>query len=363
MSRRPASLFGPTVCGMSRSPRRLPVLLAIGALTLTGCASTHAKTAAVHKPLPSATSSPSLSPVPPRRYFWPLTGLPASTASTTPALSIKIDNAPGARPQSGLDKADMVFECLVEGGMSRFLAVYHSQAAPLIGPIRSARPVDGALLRALHGGIFAYSGAATGEIAPAKAYSTSYLLSNDYDSVPFHRSQSRSAPSNVYASTASLRAEAGRHSGRLQAPPSLFAYGPASPGASPATGATLRIGAQASAVWRRSGAVYLRWENGTPHLLDNGRQVHARNVVLIHVQVTGSGITDAAGNEDPFVLAYGAGSIEVLRDGVVERGRWSRPTVAAPFQFTSDHGGALTLAPGQTWVELIPTSGSVSIAK
>jgi hypothetical protein len=125
---------------------------------------------------------------------------------------------------------------------------------------------------------------------------------------------------------------------------------------------TLSIGGQSSAVWKRRGAEYLRWENGTPHLLDSGKQVQARNVVLIHVKVTGSGIIDAAGNEDPFVRAYGAGTIEVLRDGVVERGHWSRPTVEAPFRFTSDHGGALTLAPGQTWVELIPTSGGATIA-
>jgi hypothetical protein len=324
---------------------------------LAGCASAPVKTAAVHKPLPS----PSRRPAPPRRYYWPLTGMPASsTESTTPALSIKIDNAPPARPQSGLDKADIVFECLVEGGLSRFLAVYQSHAAPLIVPIRSARPVDGALLRALHGGIFAYSGAATGEIAPAKAYSTSYLLSNDSDSTPFHRSQSRGAPENLYASTGSLRAEAGRLRVRLKAPPSLFTYGPVSRGARPAAGVTLSIGGQSSAVWKRKGAEYLRWENGTPHLLDSGRQVQARNVVLIHVRVTGSGIIDAAGNEDPFVRAYGAGTIEVLRDGVVERGHWSRPTVEAPFRFTSDHGGALTLAPGQTWVELIPTTGGAS---
>jgi len=335
--------------------------LASAALMLAGCSSTPVKTTAAHK-TSSAPPSTSPRPAPPRRYFWPLTGLPASSASTAPALSIKIDNAPVARPQSGLDKADIVFECLVEGGLSRFMAVYQSHAAPLVGPIRSARPVDGALLRALHGGIFAYSGAADGEIAPAKAYSTAYLLSNDYDSAPFHRIQSRYAPENVYASTGSLRAEAGRHGGRLKAPPSLFTYGPVAPRARRASAVALTIGGQSTAVWKLSGSQYLRWENGSAHLLDSGRQVQTRNVVLMHVAVTGSGITDAAGNEDPFVRAYGAGTIEVLRDGVVERGHWSRPTVEAPFRFTSDTGGALTLAPGQTWVELIPaTTGSASI--
>lgn len=335
------------------------MLLAVAPLILAGCSSTHVKPAAVRKPPVSAVPSPR--PAAPRS-FWPLTGLPAGAAAVrTPALSIKIDNAPPARPQSGLDRADIVFECLVEGGLSRFLVVYQSHDAALIGPIRSARPVDGALLRALHGGIFAYSGAANGEIAPAKEYSTAYLLSNDFDSAPFHRIQSRYAPENVYASTGSLRAEVRRLRVHLKAPPSLFAYGSPSAGARPAAGVAVTIGGQASAVWRRHGAEYLRWENGTPHLLDNGAQVHARNVVLLHVQVTGSGITDAAGNEDPFVRAYGSGTVEVLRDGLVERGHWNRPTVASAFRFTSDHGGALTLAPGSTWVELVPTAGSARI--
>jgi hypothetical protein len=245
--------------------------------------------------------------------------------------------------------------------MSRFLAVFHSHAAPAVGPIRSARPVDGALLRALGGGIFAYSGAATGEIAPAKAYSTAYLLSN-HEAKPFYRLPSRRAPENVYASTSSLRSEAGRLSGKLRIPPSLFSYGPVSAGAQRASGATVRIGAAASAVWKRHGASYLRWENGTPHVLSTHRQVETRNVVLLHVRVTGSNITDAAGNEDPFVRAYGAGSIEVLRDGVIEKGHWSRPTVQAPFRFTSEGGGQLTLAPGPTWVELITPSGAAHIS-
>src|ERR1019366_8347848 len=113
-SRRACSSLRPTLDDVARSPRRLPLLLAIAALMLAGCTRTHV-TAAAHKPLPSATPSPSARPAPARRYFWPLTGLPAAAAaSTTPALSIKFDNAPDARPQSGLDKADIVFECLVE---------------------------------------------------------------------------------------------------------------------------------------------------------------------------------------------------------------------------------------------------------
>lgn len=298
----------------------------------------------------------------PASYQWPLTGLVAPSAPTQPALSVKIDNAPAARPQSGLNQADLVFDCLVEGGLSRFLAVYQSQSAAEIGPIRSARPVDGALLLALNGGIFAYSGAATGEIAPAKAYSTAFLLSNDADPGPFQRLPSRSAPQNVYSSTDKLRAEAARLEAHPGLPSPLFTYGPVVPGSPASRHLSVVIGGAASASWVYDGSSYLRSENGTPHLLADGQQVRATNVVVLRVQVTHSGITDAAGNEDPFVLAYGSGAAQVFRNGVVETGHWSRPTVSDPYQFTSTAGGALTLSPGSTWIELVPTGGSVSPA-
>jgi Protein of unknown function (DUF3048) N-terminal domain/Protein of unknown function (DUF3048) C-terminal domain len=313
----------------------------------------------------AAKVAPTLSPTRPpiaRSYRWPLTGRVAPSAPTQPALSVKIDNAPSARPQSGLDSADLVFECLVEGGMSRFLAVYQSQRAAVLGPIRSARPVDGALLLALHGGIFAYSGAAAGEIAPARAYSTAVLLSNDADPSPFERVTFRYPPENVYSSTDKLRAAAARRSAHPGLPGPLFTYGPVQPGSRAARQLSVVVGGAASASWAYDGATYLRSENGSPHLLANGHQVRATNIVVLRVQVTHTGMIDAAGNEDPFVLAYGSGAAQVFRNGVVEDGRWSRPTISSPYQFISTRGGALTLAPGPTWIELVPPAGSVAPA-
>jgi Protein of unknown function (DUF3048) N-terminal domain/Protein of unknown function (DUF3048) C-terminal domain len=336
---------------------------ALATLVLTSaCGAAVAKPAAVRSPLAIAKPAPTVTrtrPIAPI-YRWPLTGKVAPGAPAQVALSVKIDNAPAARPQSGLDRADLVFECLVEGGMSRFLAVYQSQGAASLGPIRSARPVDGALLRALHGGIFAYSGAATGEIAPAQAYSTAFLLSNDADPTPFERLTSRFAPENVYSSTAKLRAEAARRSAHPGLPSPLFTYGPVVPGSPASRHLSVVLGSSASASWAYDGASYRRSENGSPHLLANGQQVRATNVVVLRVQVTHSGIIDAAGNEDPFVLAYGSGAAQVFRNGVVEDGSWSRPTVASPYQFTSTGGGSLTLAPGPTWIELVPVNGSVA---
>jgi hypothetical protein len=244
--------------------------------------------------------------------------------------------------------------------MSRFLAVYQSQGAASLGPIRSARPVDGALLRALNGGVFAYSGAATGEIAPAKDYSTAFLLSDDASSGGFQRLTSRYAPENLYSSSDRLRLAAAGMSAHPGLPSPLFTYGPAAAGSPASRHLSVVLGSSAAASWVYDGASYLRSENGSPHLLANGQQIRATNVVVLRVQVIHSGITDAAGNEDPFVLAYGSGAAQFFRNGVVEDGHWSRPWVTGPYVFTSNRGGALTLSPGPTWIELVPVNGSAT---
>ena len=93
------------------------------------------------------------------RRWHPLTGLadPSGATKSRPSLAVKIDNAPEARPQSGLDVADVVYEEVVEGGVTRFIAIFHSSAPALAGPVRSVRPMDPDILSAYHG-LFAYSG-------------------------------------------------------------------------------------------------------------------------------------------------------------------------------------------------------------
>src|SRR5439155_2594898 len=128
----------------------------------------------VAKAAPASSSTSSSTTVPP---VAPLTGLPADPATASkPALSVKVDNTAAGMPQSGLNDADVVTEALVEGGLTRLLATFQSKGVNVVGPIRSARPVDADLLRQLGGGYFAYSGAAPDEIAPAKDHSNAVLI-------------------------------------------------------------------------------------------------------------------------------------------------------------------------------------------
>src|SRR3954447_25443220 len=90
-------------------------------------------------------------------HAWPLTGVPVDAVPSRPALAVKIENSIDARPQTGLNAADIVWEEVVEGGITRFVAVYHSTLPEEIGPVRSVRPMDPAVAAPLHG-LLAFSG-------------------------------------------------------------------------------------------------------------------------------------------------------------------------------------------------------------
>ena len=338
--------------------RRPIAALAAGVLTLGACSGPSRPVPAPPTTATPSTLSPSTTgPVaagPPS----PLTGLPAGDPTTLsrPALSIKVDNAPAARPQAGLNDADIVTEELVEGGLTRFLATYQSSDAASVGPIRSGRLVDADLLKELGGGIFAYSGAAAGELAVIRASSGALLLTPDTGDAGFHRDVSRPAPSNLFTSTTELYRAALTRDPALIAPSALFTYAATVPVGTAATGATLTFSGSASAAWTWSPGtgMYTRVEDGSPHLLVGGAQVSATDVVILSVGVRASGYVDAAHNSVPAVIVIGSGPCWVLRDGIVEEGRWQRASPEVPVALVGADGQPLTLRPGRTWLELLP---------
>ena len=306
----------------------------------------------------SSTSSalvPATTAVPAGPVF-PLTGLPAPAGPPSrPALSVKVDNVDPARPQSGVNDADLVYEELVEGGNSRLFAVYQSHDSTLVGPIRSARPVDADLLHALGGGIFAFSGAAAGEIGPVKDHGGATLLSNDAGSRGFFRDHGRKAPFNLFSTTTALYA-AGAAAGNHQGPPSpLFRYG-AAPGGPGAGEVDLTMGIRSSSVWRwnASPQLYERAQDGTPDVQADGSTITANNVVILSVQITGTGIFDSVHEEDPFVVVIGSGPCWLLRNGQLVQGQWRRPALDSRTELMTDGGAEMTLQPGRTWIELLP---------
>lgn len=272
-----------------------------------------------------------------------------------PSLAVKIDNVSGAFPQAGLNQADIVFDILVEGGLTRLMAVYQSQQSDSIGPIRSARPVDAYLLRLFNGGYFAFSGASRPEMRPVRNRSHAALLYNDANSAPFYRRSDHVAPDDLFSSTPALSSEFRRLKPDMVGPPHVFQYAKSVPPGISTRGVTVPFPA-ATVGWEWNGHEYVRTQDGQPDVLVGGQRVSTSNVVVLSVRIVGTGIFETNGAEDPLPVTVGAGPCWVLRNGVRMQCRWQRKDAAHRLHLFGAHHQPITLAPGRTWVELMPST-------
>ena len=158
--------------------------------------------------LPRATedgpeSLPPPSEVPPPPAVLPLLGTPGRVPERA-ALAVKIDDTEQGRPQSGLAEADVVFEEMVEGGLTRLLAVYQSRDPGTVGPVRSARSTDLSILAELGRPLFAWSGA---NPTFAAAVRGADIVDVGFGAAPdaYRRASGRPAPYNLYAAPGLLR--------------------------------------------------------------------------------------------------------------------------------------------------------------
>jgi len=331
----------------------------VGALALTGKAP-----APIQHVFDAATGTTHGSPPP----TCPLTGTPApgGRVPRRPALAIKVENAPEARPQTGLDRADVVYEEPVEGGLTRFIAIFQCHDASRVGPVRSGRMEDPDVLVQYGRPVMGFAGGAN---PVKKAIDRSGVVDANYLVAPkaYVRDDARLAPHNLYTTTAALwKAGAKIAKSHGAAPRPVFSY------AAEVAGKSRRV-AEVHVPYSGYSDVYWRWSakqgewlrsHGTvPHMLTDGSQVAATNVVVLEVRVGTSSIVDAAGNPSPRVTLTGRGKAMVFRDGRMIAGRWSRPSLPDLTELTSRSGDAIALAPGTTWVELVPTTVPVTTSR
>jgi hypothetical protein len=288
----------------------------------------------------------------------PLTGAPADPALTTrPALVVKIDNAPKARPQAGINEADIIVEEGVEGGVTRFAALFHSQNAASVGPVRSARSTDISFALQLGKPLFAYSGA---NAVFAKLLRESPLVDVGVGQLSgaYQRQAGRPAPYNLFSSTPPLFAKA---SGQA-VPPPLFAYRPAGEAAPAAAESARRTEAlwkdkvETRVVFEWDPAVkgFARTQNGTPHVDAANRRVAPENVLFQVVTYRNTGLVDRSGTAVPEAELIGEGEALLLTDGKAIKGRWARTSDEALTTYTDESGAPMRLTPGRTWLELVP---------
>jgi hypothetical protein len=349
---------------MARTTRSTFGALSIvtGLIALAGCGGGHKAATQETASTPSATPSATTAPVVVKTC--PLTGRPPTKGETVNrvALAVKIDNVGFARPQAGIDHADVVVEETVEGGLTRLMAIFQCDSASTVGPIRSARTSDADLLRLLHGAVLGYSGSNSHVAATLAGSSGAALISWDHTPGYFHVDPSRPAVHNVMASTDNLRRAGLARNKKLHAPKPIFAYGKPKAAGKPAKHAAITWSSSASAAWAWNGHAWLRTQNGSADTLTDGQRVKASNVVIMSIAVANTGLHDVLGNPSPDDVVTGSGKVWVLRDGHVIRGTWSRPPHSDKMVLKDTRGRLLPLTPGNTWVELLPRPRTPSLS-
>jgi hypothetical protein len=335
--------------------QRFVVLLAATGILVSGCTG-----AAEIVPQPVPTPSYTYSyETPAPTVIAPLTGvtIPAGTALNS-ALAAKIDNHVAARPQIGLERTDIVFEELVEGGLTRYVAIWHSDIPAEIGPVRSIRPMDPDIVSAF-GGIIAYSGGQQRFVALMQAAPVYNAIHGQRDTAnTFFRTRAKAAPHNVLVRAAQLVAE---HP-EIPAPQQQFAFSldvassTAAKDGVPANAVNLVFSNASAPSWTFDPASsrYLRAQLGAVDRDSNGNQLSAVNVIAIRV-----GIDTSLGV--PKTQLVSSGEAWVSSGGKTIHASWSKPTPTSAILLKDDQGVTIRLAPGNSWIELVPLAGSVTL--
>src|SRR5215831_6540107 len=276
----------------------------------------------------------------------PFTGEPVGALNRV--LTVKIDNIGFARPQTGLTHADIVYTLPVEGGLSRFLAVFSSHYPPVIGPVRSAREDDLQLLRQFGRPAFGYSGA-TATLLPFIHRTARIVDLYDGTASGYYRDSSRIAPYNLYARTRQLLKQAPN---ATKARDIGFRFGPPPPGGKAIRSASVSYPAASFRfTWSAAKGRWLVSMDGTPAVGASGARLSAATVVIQHTTVRTSRFKEY-GQRPPFAESTGSGTALVLRDGKAWTVHWSRPHANDGTTFTTASGQPMTFAPGQVWVVL-----------
>ncbi|WP_181243415.1 DUF3048 domain-containing protein [Glaciihabitans tibetensis] len=281
----------------------------------------------------------------------------AEGSAANASIAAKIDNHPAARPQVSIETADIVFEELVEGGMTRYLAIWQSTIPAELGPVRSVRPMDPDIVSPF-GGIMAYSGGQARFVAMMQASPVYNAIHGQADTEnTFFRTPTKSSPHNVLVKAQDVVAE---HTD-LPAPAQQFGYAtetvPASAMSGTATSVINLVFSQMSTrswTWDAARGAFARSQDGATDLDTAGSPYGATNVLVLRVPVT-------VEQDIPKSELVGTGEAWVSSGGHTVHATWSKTAAAEKITLVDDAGAQILLAPGNSWIELVPQAGSVEL--
>jgi len=311
----------------------------------------------------------SLGEVPTQNYISginsPVNGLPMPSGSNNSiVIGIKNDNNVRARPQSGPQKADAVFEVLVEGGMTRFINIFYQSDTSYHGPIRSARPTDPTVLRPL-GGVLVASGATGGLIPEINDMGVPVITDRRPE---YFRISSRKAPHNLYADTSKLKSIAvSKGYKKVNVPQPLFPWGdPTFENWQNNSFLNLVFSGYTETTWTWNGSSYLRTyydayqnqnKNNIHNWLDengNTGQISVDTVIALFCEPYVHPL------QLPSVKTVGEGRAIILHAGKMLDAKWKRGSNLDPFHITDNNNNILYVPKGKVWISLVPNTKNPS---
>lgn len=303
-------------------------------------------------------AQPEVSKPPPPPVF-PLTAEVAQNQGdlNRRTIGVKIENTVEARPQSGLEKADIVYEEVVEYGITRYLALFQSKLPGEVGPVRSARPVDAQILAQFKSPVLAYSGAIPDITKMIQEVGVQAVTENDESA--FKRRRDRKAPHNLYTDGKTLYGIADPNTG----PPPPFSMIAREANIPPDLTTTavstidIPFSDMENAKWNWDGASkkWQRSEGRDPATVDGGARITTTNVIVVAVEEEFTKFVDVNAVPVSNWKLTGSGPALAFMDGKRIKGKWSRPNESSAMTLVDPTGRTFALGPGTTWVELMPS--------
>lgn len=299
----------------------------------------------------------------PAGFASPLNGLPSSNEINLDrgAIGIKIDNHVLARPQAGILEADMIVETRVEAGITRFIAFYHDNDVDYVGPVRSARPTDSTIARAL-GAPLVVSG---GQPWVQSLFNSRGVGLVGPGAAGLFRVSGRSAPHNLFGSTFDARTGAETYGFTEDPPTPLYAIDTWEYPEETAGSITMDWSDQVTVEWDYDALDkrYYRIQDDVAHETinsDGDRTQISAEVLVVLAGEFYTAFPPSSGTAVPAIDTAGSGPAWVFARGRVWQGTWERADYADPFVLRNADGSTAVVPAGDPWVSVFPEHRSIS---
>jgi hypothetical protein len=354
--------------GPSSTPRSsLAAIPSPSAGPASSAAEPSPETTPVASESPLVTPSPTPTPIPtPTLVPDPLTGRMVTQAvAQRHVIAVMIDDQQDARPQSGFTDASVVWQAPAEGGIPRYMMLFHDRVAPSVGPVRSSRLYFIAWA-AEWDAVYAHVGGSPQALKLLREQGRGQVVYNAdefrWGGIFFHRTKDRFAPHNVYTSGKELRSlskRLGAADGPIKA---AWKFAPDAPYAERPTGGRITTAYSYNQIvyrYDRKTNTYLRTVTGSKTQIDRGtnKQVAPKNVIVMVMSF--APLNDGSKKHRLEAQFTGSGTAWISTNGVTIKGTWRKRSMSDPTRFSDASGKLVTLTAGQTFVQVMPRGSKI----